>query len=184
MNQIFDENYLFKTRTYLAGNLEHVLDEYLWREQITNELSKMGIICLDPVKKCFADFPKETSQDRMMLKEKRELGDDDYVKKYMSEIIAKDLRSIDISDFIIFKLETDKPTYGTIHEFVVAEKQHKPLLVIVEDNKLVPLWLRGMLQKEWIFASVDECVIYLNKINSGEIKMNKKYWKLLEKDYR
>ena len=175
---------LFKTRTYLGGNLEYVLDEYKWREQVTEALNNIGIICLDPTQKCFVDFPNETLKDRILLKEKRAAGDETYIKKYMSDIIAKDLRSIDISDFIIFKLEVDKPTFGTIHEFVVAEKQHKPLLIIVEDRTLVPLWLRGLLQDEWIFTSIEDCIEYICKINNGEIKLNTKYWKLLEPAYR
>lgn len=170
---------LYRTRVYLGGNLEFVDDEFGWREKVTNDISSIGIICLDPTKETLLGYELETKQDREVLKQKREQGDYDFVSKYMQNVISRDLRCIDISDFVIFKLELNKPTYGSIHELVIAEQQHKPIFLIINDRKQIPLWLSGIVKIKNVFETVDELILYLKKINSGEIEIDKKEWKLL-----
>lgn len=170
---------LYKSKVYLGGNLENVNDEIGWRKKLTDKLSLIGITCLDPTKETFLGYNLETRQDREYLKERRELGDFDYVSSYMEEVIARDLRCIDLSDFVIFKIEVQNPTYGTVHELVVAEQEHKPILVIVNDRHKFPLWLSGLVEKEHIFENEDDLLNYLTGVNDNKIEINKKKWKLL-----
>lgn len=174
---------LYKTKVYLAGNLENS-GEQNWRLDITKRLKKLGIISLDPTMPCFLNQVHETEEDRLWLKEMREKGNFDALHRYMSEIIRKDLRMVDLSSFVIFNLEVEKPTFGTIHELAITSQQRKPILIIIKNRKNIPLWIAGLINKNCIFETQESLLKYLEGVNNEKIKIDSKYWKLLDYQYR
>ncbi len=176
-------NRLNKTKCYLASPLENT-NNLDWRSIITKEFNKLGIVCLDPTIPVFENQVYESAEDREMLKEKRAIGDFKFLHEYMVQVIRKDLREIDIADFIIVNLEPSKPTYGTIHEIVVSSQQRKPIICIVPDRKSMPLWLIGLLNMDFVFESIEEVVNYINAVDSGAVEIDSKYWKLLLPEFR
>lgn len=176
---------LYRTRTYLAGNLECTEDEYTWRKKYTEFLEGLGVIVFDPTRKCFLGFEEEKREERFKYKEMRKQGEFDKLSSIFKEIIAKDLRCVDISDFCIFRLEPDKPTWGTTHELVVASSQKKPILIVTNDPEgNFPLWFTGLVNPKTIFKTDDELFEYLTSINNGEVELERKIWRLLEVEYR
>lgn len=178
------KNILGGTKTYLAGNLEFSKDASNWRDLIELQLSQINITCLSPIKVTFENQKEESEQDREGLKAMRERGDWDGVTTYMKGVIKKDLRLIDLSDFVIFNFEFEKPTFGTMHELVVAEQQRKPMFITCQDLKTVPLWVMGLINKKYFYPSVSHIINSIKAINSGECEIDDNRWYLLKKELR
>lgn len=175
---------LARTRTYLAGNLEFSSDTTNWRKQIQWELGKLDIICLNPMEENFIGDIQEDDAYRNKMIKMREHGDYEFVRTFMKRIIQKDLRLIDIVDFIIFKFEFDCPTYGTLHELFVANFQKKPCFVIAEDKRKIPLWLVGLIPEKYIYRSVEHLIEMIYSIDNGSVKIDSDRWKILKPNLR
>lgn len=176
---------LLGSRCYLAGNIENSTDSFSWREKAANILSSIGVICLDPTNKIFESGKQEDKKLKEKLFEKLAQNDIDYVRSTMQQVIYEDLRAVDLSDFLLFNFEFQKPTFGTMHELVIANQQSKACFIIsnCKLNK-VPLWILGLIKKEHIYENLDLALETILKINLGEIKLSSKKWKLLRKEIR
>lgn len=172
------------SRAYLAGNIEFTKNAFEWRQKLTDDLKGFGIKVLDPTKPCFRDQLKEDVETMAELDKMREAGDFKPLQKFMKEVVRRDLRLIDISDFVIFRIEPSKPTFGTIHELIVALNQRKPCLIITKDKKKLPRWLFGIIDLDLVFESDILLIEYLRKIHKGKIKINDKYWRFLLPELR
>jgi hypothetical protein len=105
---------------YLVGAIEHSDNCFDWRLTIAQAIDQISVKCLDPNKDHFINQLTETQKDRELLKSQRESGDWKNISKYMKGVISRDLRMVDLSTFIIGKIDPDVPTFGTIHEIVIA----------------------------------------------------------------
>ena len=168
----------------MAGNLEYTSDAENWRDRMEASLTEMGVTVLSPIKPMFDFQEAETPEFRRELLEARSSGDFSYVKERMKPIIERDLRLIDLCDFCVINLEVCKPTFGTIHELVIAEQQQKPIFLIVRNKRVTPLWILGLLDSKYIYESQDEVISTLRGIDQGVIQHNPKKWKLLSPDKR
>ncbi len=73
------------------------------------------------------------------------------------------------------------PTFGTLHEIVVARQQKKPVLLIYEDDlKKMSSWLMWLIGHKNIFHSLDECVKHIDDIMKGKIRPDSDDWVILE----
>jgi nucleoside 2-deoxyribosyltransferase len=180
------ENILKGTRVYLAGNMEYNESSAIhdWRADITNKLSKMGIICLSPTEQTFVDQPEETDEQRAKLIEQRNCGNLQAVHEYMVPVVQKDLRLVDICDFFIAVMNPLLPTFGTMHELVAANTQKKPMFISVGDVTKTPLWNLGVLKPQYFYNSYLDIVDTLTKIDSGEMEIDSNRWRLLKSEYR
>ena len=174
------QNILNNTTYYAAGNLENTEDAENWRDSLAKELAIFGIKCLDPTKKMFRGQVQESEETRQLLKKWRREGRFDLISPFMKEIIRKDLRAVDISTFVVVKLEPSRPSFGTIHELVISSQQKKPILILINDRKQMPLWLTGLLDMNFVFETQEELINYLKRVNSGEEKIDQKYWKIID----
>lgn len=177
---------LYGTRVYLAGNLEYTTENHArgWRDYLAEELGQLGIKTLDPTMVVFEGQPHETEEVRERLKTSRDEGRFDEVVDYMVPVVQKDLRQIDLSDFVIFNISINKPTFGTIHELVIAIQQKKPVFICVGDKKKTPLWLLGIVPHRYFYDSVSEIFEKIQKINSGEEGIDSDRWRLLIDELR
>ena len=164
--------------------MEASTDADKWRIKLTRFLKRLGIIVLDPTKPCFENQVHESKKDREWVKELRAAEEFAQLSRYMREIVRKDLRMIDAADFVIFNIEPDKPTWGTVHELVVALLGRKPVLILVPERKRLPLWLFGLVDLGTVFESEKDLKEMLAAINSHEGYLDPKRWKLFAKDYR
>ncbi|MHA2279485.1 MAG: hypothetical protein ACXAC5_01150 [Promethearchaeota archaeon] len=78
--------------------------------------------------------------------------------------------------------ESRVPTYGTIHEIVVAHLQRKPIFLVWEENGLAgcSAWLMRLVGYKNIFFDVDSMVRHLSAISQGERSFNANEWLLLD----
>lgn len=179
---------LDKTRCYLIGSMEFG-DGSKWREDVTKELSKIGIVCFDPYKKPFIDKSLHEGNDQINVLRnkikgwnKENLND---IHKSMKAIRSSDLNLVDRSDFIIYYLNPMVPSYGSLEEFFSANYKKKPIFVVVEGGKEnTPLWLLGTLPPNYFYDSMGVVLDTIRKINVGEIEIDSRRWRLLKPGYR
>lgn len=78
--------------------------------------------------------------------------------------------------------ESRVPTYGTIHEIVVAHLQRKPIFLVWEGNGLkgCSAWLMKLVGYKNVFLHVDSLIRHLDAISHGERAFDANEWLLLD----
>ena len=184
---VIRRNILFRTRTYLVGNMQYVADDdgTSWRDTITKDLHEMGVIVFNPYHKPFIKDVQEGPEVRRRLETAMRRGNWNYMQKTMRKIRVFDLNLVDRSDFIIAYINPDVGTWGSAEEIVTAVRMKKPVFLAVKGGKAkCPYWIFGMFPHKYIYNSVEEIVSMLKRINSGRKKLDNERWKLLRKEYR
>jgi hypothetical protein len=170
---------------YLAGSMEKALDGGVsFREKIKDECKKRGlkIKFLDPTRKISPKLSGDVIQEKTTIQSLKKKRDWTGLQSLMRKIVREDLRSVALSDALI--LYIDKTFIcGSMHELVFAtEMEQKPVLVIAACGKEeAPSWLFGIINPNYIFSSIDECIDYLAALNSGEKALGVK-WILFRKE--
>lgn len=176
---------LKNTKTYLCGHMQYIDNGLEWRSEATKQLNSIGISVFDPYNKPFVHNVYEDENTKKILLDKMESGDFNFVSEHMKQIRAYDLRCVDLSDFIIAKINPKIASWGSSDEIFTALRLRKPLFLIVDGGvSKTPLWLMGSMPCSFIFNSFDEVFEQLKKINNGEIVLDTKYWKLLKPEFR
>jgi hypothetical protein len=177
-------NLLWKTRTYLVGHMEFE-DGSGWREKLTPELEKMGVVVFNPYHKPFIKDVQEGPEVRARMSEAAAKGDYDYLCEKFREIRIFDLNLVDRSDFIIAHINPRIASWGSAEELVTANRAKKPIFLSVEGGKAeCPKWIFGMFPHKYIYSSPDEILNVLQKIDSGEKELDSSRWRLLRKEFR
>lgn len=92
------------------------------------------------------------------------------VRRIMKAIVRKDLRAVDLSDFIVAFLPVQIKTTGTTHEIIQADDQKKPTLLICPSGiQDIPAWFFGIIPLEYMFSSVEDAIEYLKSIDSIDL---------------
>ena len=173
-------NRLKGQRVYLAGAMDRVPDRgSSWREKITPFLEELNIIVFDPLKKPgnIGLEDEETHKVKKQLKAERKY---DQLAEIMKAIRSVDLRLVDISDFLIVHLDTDTHPCGTLEEIFLANRQKKPIIVHIEQEKHnCPDWLFGAIPHELFFSDWDQIIEYLCHINNSPKINTLKRWYFL-----
>jgi hypothetical protein len=162
-------NRLNGQRAYLAGAIDRVLDRGVgWRDSISPFLKNLEIHINNPLKK-LGDLGIEDSVTHLKKKTLKETQDYENLSFLMKEVRRVDLRLVDVSDFLIVNLDLDTHPCGTYEEIFWANRQKKPIIVHVEQNKRsAPDWLFGTMPHQMIFSTWLEVKDYLNYINNSE----------------
>jgi hypothetical protein len=176
-------NRLHNNRVYLCGGMDRVADGGAgWRKRITPSLKEMGVAVLDPCCKPI-DCGIESDLARETIAEWKAAGEWDLVVDEMKLLRCVDLRMVDISDFLIVYLNLNDYAFGTIEELVTANRQKKPILVMVEQTKHnAPSWLFGMIPHQHIFSSFEDLMQYLQDVNSGKETNHYRRWFFFDYD--
>jgi hypothetical protein len=172
------KNILNGALVYLAGPIDSVDDDGVgWRKHFITECHKkqIGIIFLDPTSKTDG-FTKEIGEDKQNLLRLKKEGKFDELSKIMKNVVRVDLRSVDISDFLIVRIDPSVFMCGSFDELRCALNEKKPVLIIIEGGKKkAPNWLFGIVDYKFMFDSVDECIDYLNDLNTGKTLLSSKW---------
>ncbi len=150
-------------RCYLCGAIGFVEGKDEWRDYFSNWLKKRGVVVLNPLVKPVPGFDEnmENKERRTQLKKDEKWS---IIRREMREIRHIDLRMVDISDFIIVHVDIETYTVGTWEEVTLANRQKKPVLVVVKQRKQnCPDWVFGMV--ETIFSDWGELARYLNAVD-------------------
>lgn len=156
-----------------------------WRNDVRRQLADTGIIFFSPYERPFINDIPEDAQARDELNQGMRTEAWDFVADRMTKIRAHDLRLVDISDFIIARIDPKVVTYGTIEEITTAVREKKPIfLCVVGGKEKTPLWLMGMFPHRYIYDDLDTVVEVVRAIDSEHIRLSSDRWKLLRKEYR
>jgi hypothetical protein len=163
-------NRLKNMRCYLAGAIEK--DSYggmAWRAKVKQDLRDLSIHWLDP-----CDKPTtagiENSDTGKTLKIKRADLDGAGVRALVKPIRHVDLRMVDVSDFIIARIEPDVPTFGTHEEVYRAIDQNKPTLILVEGGlDKTPLWWFDKVDLSLLFGCWADLYAYLELVAKSPV---------------
>jgi len=169
---------------YLSGAIDRAKDFGKgWRNEFINKASHLGMQIIDPCNKP-ASFVHEVRGDVRTVTAMRENKQWEELQQFVKQFRREDLRFTDVSDFLVVYIDPDIPSYGTLDELFTAEDQKKPCLCIVNGGiEKLPTWLFGVFRLEEVFSSVEECISHLNKIDSGEIEMDRR-WVIFRKELR
>lgn len=174
---------LNKTKTYLVGHMQY-LDGSDWRRKVTEELSPLGIICLDPYHKPFLKDVNEDKNARENRLERLRSGDLESIHNEMKEIRAYDLNLVDRCDFIVAHIVPEVASWGSAEELSLCSRILKPTFISVGDRLKTPLWLLGMFPIHYFYNSVDEIVEMIKDIDSCKKDIDSRRWKLLRMENR
>ena len=155
-------------RCYLAGPVEFSDDigkgSYFERNELEPFLREIGIFPINPRKLSFNGVGEISNRKKIFADKNFE-----EVRRQMKIIVRKDLRAVDISDFVIAYFPKDAKTTGTIHEIVEADHQQKPVLIICPEGiENIPIWFYGILPYRYFFDSLNDLKEYLYKIVSDK----------------
>ena len=210
---IFDWDHI---HLYLAGAIDFTDDGGKgWRQEITTKLEAIGIPhsrILDPTnKKELLTHPYiKCNNEGELMKERREAGDIDGLRKIMKDVVHIDLAMVTMANFLIVNFpllfsedeynwspdlyyelpesiqnkmqKVHVPTYFTCHEIVVACQQKKPVFVIwpPDGSKSSSAWLIFMVGQENIFTNMDDCVTRIDDLMHGRAEIDPTKWLLFK----
>jgi len=171
------------TRCALSGGIDKVKDDGVgWRNYIKDKCKEEGlnIKFFDPCHKPNG-LGSEIGVEKRKVKKLIDEGKWEEAREFVKSFRHYDLRAIDWSDFVIAKIDISVHLCGTYDEIFTAERQSKPILVIMGENQTkedIPTWLIAFINEDEIFENEDECIYYLCKMNDGEILMDDRWVKL------
>jgi hypothetical protein len=185
-NPSYNSNLLEGSYCYLIGAIQNSPDQGMnWRKTLIEQSSKRGldIKFLDPTNKV-TSLIKEVGEERKKINTLKELKKWNDLSLMMKTIVRQDHRCVDLSDFVIFYLDSRIHTCGSYFEFQSALTQKKPYFIISYGGKKnVPDWLFGICDHECIYEEPLEVVEQLVSLNSGEIALSDR-WVLFRKQIK
>ncbi len=165
---------------YLSGAMEAANDfGHGWRKSFQSKIKKAlpEIILLDPTNKPSNLISESKSIGEVFktidLNDRQQLNT---FIRYAKRIRRDDLRMCDLSDFMIVRIDKKIPACGTFDELFTIEDQQKPIFAIVEGGLSgLPGWLFAVLNPYEVFATEEECIAHLVKLNNGEIALDDRW---------
>ena len=171
--------------TYLSGPVDFASDRgYGWRDNITPFLENMGVKVLNPLSHCFVGSDKIPSK-RIKMDRLLKEGKFNELHMEMKELVHMDLRSVDLSSFLICNYDSNIHMCGTYEEIFKCNLQVKPCLIVHKKplNKLSS-WMYGRFPPDHFFDSWDSLKEYLTAIDSDPsynlTQADKKRWLFFE----
>ena len=176
-------NKLRGMRCYIAGGIDRISDGGQgWRDWITPQLQKYGVIPINPCKKPI-DIGFEDMENREYRQQLLKDGRYDEMAENMRTIRVVDLRLIDISDFLIVYFDTEQQLCGTFEEVFWANRLKRPVLLYCPQGiKNVYHWMWGVLPYKFFFEKWDDLFTYLEGIDNGTDTNHMKRWTWLNYD--
>jgi hypothetical protein len=150
-----DNGQLKGASCFLSGPIDRVSDDGVqWRLYIKEKAEEMdlGLSFFDPCDKpagLGSEIGVEKTQVQDLIRENKWQEAQDFVKTFR----RYDLRGVDTSDFLIVKVDLDVHMCGTYDELFTAEREQKPILVIMgkgQKKEDIPTWLIAFIHEDEI----------------------------------
>ena len=165
-------------KVYLSGAIESdPTDGVEWRSKIKRQCLERGIMLdvIDPTSKLNWET-KEIGEERETMRKLKEEGNFEELTKKMKKIRRWDLRAVDYAHFLIAYIHKDIPTWGTVDECIIAERQKKPIYAIIPGGiKNAPDWAFAVINWQDMFTAIEDCVEHLYKLNYGTISLDDRW---------
>jgi len=154
---------------YLSGPIDFA--ENLgagWRDDLTPFLEDMNLRVFDPLKHCYWGTCDFDEVKRPKMKEYQKNGQFKKLRREMKDVNHWDLRSVDLSSFLIVNYDNQIHMCGTYEEIFKANEQCKPVLLVCTgcSKRELSTWMYGRFPDDHMFESWSELKDYLTNINS------------------
>lgn len=152
---------------YLSGPIDFTKDKGKgWRETITPFLEERGVRVFNPLKHSFYGTQDLDSIKRPRMKKLLSEGRLLEHREEMKDLNHWDLRCVDLSSFLIVNYDNSVHMCGTYEEIFIANKQHKPVLLVLNCPKnKISSWMHGRFPPDHMFEGWDELKRYLSEID-------------------
>lgn len=152
---------------YLAGPIDFCPDlgTGTWRNEVKKNLKHLGIKFIDPTSEILG-CKRDVNAEQNLIQKYKRFGDYDSLRHMMKEIRRKDLRSVDLSDFLVCYIDTEIFMFGSVDELITAERQRKPIFGIFPRGiRKAPSWAFAVFKPENMFNSVQDFTDELHNIS-------------------
>lgn len=173
-------NELEGIKIFLSGGIDRVKDDGVgWRKELRKKCiyAKLPVTFFDPT-----DKPKglgsEVGDEKMRIQKLMKQGKWEQAQSEVKIFRRYDLRMVDHSHLYIVYIDLNVHYCGTWDEFNVAERQGKPLFVIMAPGQSkyeIPSWSIASVNENEVFESVDGCVEHLKLLNDGKILLDRRW---------
>ena len=176
-------NELEGINVFLSGGMDRCSDDGIgWRKEFRkkSDEANLNFNFFDPTDKPDGVAP-ETGIEKYAIQKALKDGDWEFAVEKSREVRHVDLRMIDSTNLYVVYIDLGIHICGTYNELFEAERQEKPLFVIMAPQYKkhdIPLWLVGIIKEEEIFEGIDDCITHLIKINNGEIKQDDRWLRI------
>jgi len=167
---------------YLSGPIDFEEDDGAgWRDTITPELERRNVRVLNPLKHCFYGTDEVDTAKRPRMAKLLEEGRFEEHREEMKDINHWDLRSVDLSSFLVVNYDNSIHMCGTYEEIFIANRQFKPVLLKLNCpiNK-ISSWMHGRFPSSQMFESWDDLLCYLENVDCNAnyefTESDKKRW--------
>lgn len=168
---------------YLSGSIDFSIDKgCTWRDEITPFLEEKNVKVFNPLKHSFYGTQDLDTVKRPKMEALLAEGRYSELRTEMKELTHWDLRSVDLSSFLIVNYDITIFTCGTHEEIFKANTEVKPVLLMIgKGNRTkMPKWMHGRFPPEHMFEDWDALKEYITDIDSNinyELtKADKKRW--------
>jgi len=153
---------------YLSGPIDFEKDlGHGWRNMITPFLESMGVKVLNPLSPPFSGADK-IPEKRIRMDNMLKNNQFEELHKEMKELVHMDLRSVDLSSFIVCNYDSTIHMCGTYEEIFQASKSKIPVLLVHKKSRNeLSSWMYGRFNPQYFYASWDKLKMYLTDINSN-----------------
>lgn len=191
------ENRLEGQLFYLAGPMDRVPDRGVeWRKDIQQFLWDLGAGVFNPCDKPIdwgvedphsRKWRKQSLLDAYKLEKAGKHHDSkqiyDAISQHVKDIVASDLRGIDVSNAVIMYIDVDVHMCGSYNEQTHACLQRKPVIICCKQGKHnVPDWLFGICHHEMFFSNWNEVKKYLEHVAYDNNVKHYKRWRFIDYD--
>ena len=174
---------LYGMTAFLSGGIDRCDDDGVgWRRDLRMKCKrkKLPLSFFDPT-----DKPKilgsEIGDEKSRIKKLMRKGKWKQTQNEVKTFRRYDLRMVDHSHLYIIYIDLSIHYCGTWDEFNVAERQNKPIFVIMAPGYSkydIPSWAVASVNEDEVFEGVDECVEHLKLLNEGKMFFDKRWVKI------
>lgn len=175
---------------YLSGPIDFAEDKgCVWRDGLTPVLEKMNVRVLNPLRHSFYGTQDLDTEKRPRMERLLKEGKFEELRDEVKDLNHWDLRAVDLSSFLVVNYPVPPVTCGTHEEIFTANRQSKPVLLMVGEGKKkeMPKWMYGRFPPEHMFESWDDLILYLRNINSSSTyeftESDNKRWLFFDGDH-
>lgn len=167
-------------KVFLSGGIDRVEDDGVgWRKEFRRKCkrAKLPITFLDPTDKP-KDMGSEVGDEKLRIQKLMQGGKWEQAKSEVKIFRRFDLRMVDHCHLYVVYIDLNIHYCGTYDEFNVAERQGKPIFVIMAPGFSkydVPSWSVASINEDEVFESVDECVEHLKLLQEGKILFDRRW---------
>lgn len=160
---------------YLAGPIDQASDDGVgWRKHVRIKCGHRGIKFIDPTDKRWGT--REIGEEKKLVRSLLDQGKFKEVQQIVHPFRREDLRSVDVSDFLIAYIDPTIHMCGTYDEIFTAEREKKPRLAFINGGrKYGPTWIFDVFDVDDMFDSVDELIDRVIALDEGTYPMDDRW---------